>query len=136
MRRLRWMLNLLFAGLILSGCARKMQFDVSPVVPAATGNVKVKKDDNNNYMLTVKVLNLAPARNLTPSRETYVVWMESNRARVKNLGQINTSKGFLSKTLKGEMKASAISKPTRVFITAEDRADVNYPGNQVVLTTR
>ena len=121
--------------IIFSGCSQKMHFATSPAVPAATGEVKIKKDDNNNYIITVNVVNLAESKNLTPSRNTYVVWMESDGQNVKNIGQINSSTGLLSKALKGELKAAATSKPTKIFITAEDDGNVQYPGNQLILTT-
>ena len=121
---------------LISSCARKMSFATSPVVPAATGNVKIKNDNNNNYTITVKTLNLAEPKNLTPARDTYVVWMESDNNNFTNLGQINTSSGLFSKALKGELKATATTKPTRIFITAEDDGTVQYPGSQMVLQTR
>jgi hypothetical protein len=127
----------LFIVLTLGSCARKLTFGVSPVVPAATGSVKIKKTDNGNYKVTVKVLNLAPANRLTPARDVYVVWMENNRRNsVKNIGMIKSSSGFFSNTLKGEIQTSVTTKPTSVFITAEDNGNVRFPGNQVVLKTR
>ena len=120
----------------ISSCARKMNFAKSPVVPAATGSVKIKNDNNNNYAVTVKTLNLAEPKDLTPSRNTYVVWMEGDNNNITNLGQINTSSGMFSKALKGELKATATTKPHRIFITAENDGSVQYPGTQMVLTTQ
>ncbi|MEO9021235.1 MAG: hypothetical protein ABI237_17425 [Ginsengibacter sp.] len=125
----------LFVIVSLGSCARKMTFGVSPVVPAATGKVKIKKSKNDNYVINVKVLNLAPANRLSPSRELYVVWMQTDRSRVKNIGMIKSSKGFLSNKFKGDMTATSIEKPTEIFITAEDNGNVSYPGSQVVLKT-
>ena len=119
----------------LSSCAKKMTFVNSPVVPAATGKVKYKKDDNNNYIISVEVENLAAAKNLTPPRELYVVWMESKRNRTRNIGQINTSSGLFSSKLKGSLKAVSTTTPTSFFITAEDNGNVQYPGSQRVLST-
>jgi hypothetical protein len=106
------------------------------VVPAATGSVKIKKVDNGDYHITVKVLNLAPAKRLRPAREVYVVWIEINRNSVKNLGMIKSSSGLFSNTLKGQMEATVPVKPTSVFITAEDNEYVRYPGNQLILKTK
>lgn len=134
-----YILSLAFGAFVLfsiSSCARKLTFGVSSVVPAATGTVKIKKTDNENYLIDVKVTNLAPASRLTPSRKVYVVWMESKNDRVKNIGMIKTSSGLFSSTYKGELKASSNEKPATVFITAEDDGDVRYPGNQMVLKTK
>jgi len=126
---------LLFIVFSLGSCARKLTFGVSPIVPAATGSVKIKKS-NGNYVLHVKVLNLAPPERLTPARDVYVVWMETKRNSIKNIGMIKSSKGLFSNIFKGEMQATATVKPTSVFITAEDNGRVRYPGNPVVLRTR
>ena len=126
----------LMVALLLTSCARKLTFAPSTVVPAAGGNVKYKKDNNNNYSITVNVVNLAEAKNLNPPRNLYVVWLDGDRGAAKNIGQINTSSSLLSKTLKGELKATSTSKPNRVFITAEDDNTVQYPGAQVVLSTQ
>ncbi|MEO6719517.1 MAG: hypothetical protein ABIN67_04085 [Ferruginibacter sp.] len=125
----------LLISIVLTSCAKKLTFARSPVVPAATGKVKYKKDDNNNYNITVDVENLAEAKNLTPPRELYVVWMESDRNRSRNIGQIDISSGLFSNKLKGSLKAVSTSKPSRFFITAEDDGNVQYPGSQRVLTT-
>ncbi len=126
----------LFIIFSFSSCARKMTFGVSPVVPAAKGTVKIKKSKNNNYVLDVNVTNLAQPERLNPPREVYVVWMESKRNAERNIGMIKSSTGLFSNTLKGEMKATSTSKPTGVFITAEDNGNVRYPGSQVVLRTK
>lgn len=63
----------------IHSCARKLTFGVSPVVPAAEGTVKIKKSKNDNYIVDVKVRNLAESKRLTPPRDVYVVWMEWNR---------------------------------------------------------
>ena len=127
---------LLFIIFTLNSCARKLTFDVSPVVPAAEGTVKIKKSKNGNYLVNVKIKNLAEPKRLSPPREVYVVWMQSDRNAPKNLGMIKTSSGLLSSTMKGEMDATAITKPTGIFITAEDDGNTRYPGSQVVLRTK
>ncbi len=120
---------------LLASCSKKISFSRSPIVPGATGKVTVKKDDNNNYHLEVNTVNLTPSKNLTPSREVYVVWMEGEDNNLKNLGQIKPSTGFLSKAYKAELKATTLTKPRRVFITAEDDANIDQPGNTLVLST-
>ncbi len=121
---------------LISSCATKMQFATSPVVPAASGTVKIKNDKNDNYSVSVNILNLADPKNLTPARNTYVVWMEGADKTISNLGQINTSSSLLSKAMKGELNAIATTKPNRIFITAEDDGSVQYPGTQMVLQTQ
>lgn len=125
-----------FFILSISSCAKTVHFSPSVVVPAASGTVKVKKDQNNNYGIEVSLINLAPSDKLTPSRDTYVVWVDTKSNGVKNIGQVNTSTGLFSKKLKADLSANFPFKPKQVFITAEDAQNVQSPGTQVVLTTK
>lgn len=121
--------------LLLPSCSRKLTFQTSSVVPAATGKVKIKKTKNGNYQVNVQTLHLAKPENLTPPKRVYVVWMRTEDNNVRNIGMIKSSSGFLSNTLKGDLTATATSKPTSIFITAEDDGNIQYPGNQMVLQT-
>ena len=136
MRSISLIALVLMVTILLSSCARKMHFANSPIVPAATGYAQVKKDKNGNYIISVSVRNLAEAKRLTPPKNVYVVWMESAGNSSKNLGQMKSSSGILSSKLKGSMQGTATSKPTAIFITAEDDGDVQYPSMQVVLRTQ
>ena len=126
---------LCFFVLLLGSCAKKFAFTNSPIVPGAKGKVTVKKDRNNNYDIRVNTVNLTPSKNLTPSREVYVVWMDGEDGNIKKFGQIKPSSAFLSKAYKGELRATTTIKPKRVFITAEDNGNVEYPGSALVLST-
>jgi hypothetical protein len=118
-----------------SSCARKISFQTSTVVPAAEGTVKVKKDKNDNYRVSLAISNLAEPKRLQPAKNTYVIWMDTDNNRIKNIGQINTSTGFLSSKLKASFETVSSFKPIKIFITAEDDAAIQYPGMQVVLST-
>jgi hypothetical protein len=118
-----------------SSCARKISFQTSTVVPAAEGTVKVKNDKNDNYRISLAISNLAEPKRLQPAKNTYVIWMDTDNNRIKNIGQINTSTGFLSSKLKASFETVSSFKPIKIFITAEDDAAIQYPGMQVVLST-
>lgn len=127
---------LLLITVVISSCGiTKYNFSTSSVVPAAEGSVKVKKDGNGNYKIELNVLRLAEAKRLNPAKEMYVVWMDTEENGRKNLGQLKTSSGFLSKTLKSSLNTVTSFKPTGFFITAEDEASIQYPTGTIVLTT-
>ncbi len=127
----------LCATFLLQSCGTtKIPFSTSPVVPAAEGNVKVKKDNNNNYSIDLSVIRLADPQRLSPSQNVYVVWMETEGKGTKNIGQIGTSSSFLSSALKSSLKTTTTFRPTGFFITAEQRADIVYPGSMLVLKTK
>lgn len=126
---------LLLFTLVINACTPKMTFQTSSVVPAATGNVDVSKDKNKNYVINVNIANLAEPQRLTPSKDVYLVWMESQGSTAKKLGQISPSSGTFSKALKATLSATSVDEPSRVFITAENNADIQYPQGEVILTT-
>jgi anti-sigma-K factor RskA len=121
--------------LTLNSCSKKISFNTSPVVPAARGNVKIKKDKNENYTIEISISDLAEVERLEGENKTYVVWMVSNNENPKNIGQINSSTKRFSKKLSASFHSVSSSKPSRVFITAERDGTIQYPGNTVVLTT-
>ena len=126
----------LFAIVMLQSCdTTKYIFSISPIVPAAEGSVKVKKDKNSNYNIDLDVKNLAEPKRLSPAKETYIVWMETEQNGSKNIGQLKISSGVLSNTLSSSLKTVATFKPTGFFITAENDANIQYPDGQTVLTT-
>ena len=120
---------------LFDSCATKIPFESSSVVPAARGSVKVKKDNNHNYVIQLHLTNLAEVKRLEPARQTYVVWMETGQNIAKNVGQIKSSSSMLSQTLKASFETVSSSRPTKIFITAEDDASIQYPGTQLVLST-
>lgn len=128
-------LSVFLACILLSGCAKKISFQNSAVVPAAEGNVKVKKDNNNNHHIKIELGNLADPSRLQPAKTSYVVWMETNENVTKNIGQINSSTGFLSGKRKASFETVSPVKPTKIYLTAEDDAAIQYPTGVVVLTT-
>ncbi len=132
MKSLRTLTVTLMAIISLQACTPKMTFSNSTIAPAVSGNVRVKKDKNANYIVNVDVANLAPSKNLDPPKNTYLVWMESDDRSVRKLGQLNPS----GKALQAKLTATAVSKPDVVFVSAEDNADVEYPAGPTVITTR
>lgn len=61
--------------------------------------------------------------------------METDGGNAKNLGQLKSSTGFLSKRHKASLETVTPFKPLKIFIPTEDGINVQYPGEQEVLTT-
>ena len=120
---------------LLVGCAKRITFLTSSVVPAARGSVKVTKDKNNNYNINLDLFNLSEPERLQPSKKTYVVWMITDRNVTKNIGQLTSSSKLLSRQIKAKFTTVSPSKPSKIFLTAEDDGSVQNPGTQVVITT-
>ena len=118
----------------LSSCSHKEMFAKSIIVPGASGQVKVKKDQNNNYAINVTLKDLPPSKNLVPSKDTYVLWNES-ATRTTNIGQLVSSRSLFARGFKASLTAVSSDKPRRIFITAENDPKTQTPGTHVVLTT-
>ncbi len=128
-------LILLGLAFFIQSCSSKISFQTSSVVPAAEGSIKVKKDKNSNYKVELNVMRLADPTRLNPAKSVYVVWMDTQNNGTKNIGQLKTKSGVFSSTLKSSLNAVTPYKPIRIFITAEDNADITYAVGQKVLET-
>lgn len=120
---------------LLSSCATKVPFQYSAEAPAARGTAKVKKDDNNNYTISVELTNLSEASRLVAPKTAYVVWMSSSSNSAKNLGKIQSESSMMSKTLKASFETVSSEKPTKIFITSEEDGNASYPSSSIILTT-
>jgi hypothetical protein len=130
--KLSYLLTFLFVSLVtFTSCSKKIQFENSNIVPAARGDVTVKKDKNNNYNIKLEISYLAEPERLQPPKKYYVVWLSSNENQIPlNIGQIvGTSK------LHVKFETVSSSKPKRIFVTAEDDVTTQYPSRYVVLET-
>lgn len=127
---------LILLSLSFTSCAKKIAFQSSSKVPAARGLVTIKKDNNKNYLLKIKIDNLAEVKRLESSKNAYVVWIETEETLVKNIGQIKSDTKFMSSKLKASFETVTAFKPSKIFITAEENSDVQYPGSEIILETR
>ncbi len=118
-----------------SSFARRIRFQTSAIVPAARGYAKVNLDRNNNYNVYITLKDLAEPERLTPAKHSYIVWLVAEDDSTRNIGQIKTSAALLSGALKASFETVSITKPVKLFITAEDDARTQFPGSVMVLTT-
>lgn len=123
----------LFLVLLLAGCSKKIAFQNSSVVPAAEGTVSITQDDNENHKIDLTVKRLADPSRLSPPKNVYVVWIETSQSGTINIGQLTTSTKGFSNMLTSSLSAVSPHKPQKVFITAEDNAEANYPSMLVIL---
>lgn len=120
--------------MLLQSCNKNTSFLTSTVVPAAEGSVRIVNDRNSNYEIGIEIIRLAQPERLSPAKSVYVVWMQTKNDGIKNIGQLKTSSGFMSRELKSSLQTVSSFEPTEIMITAEDNATESHPGT-VVLTT-
>jgi hypothetical protein len=90
----------------------------------------MKTDKNNNNVIQIQISNLAGVERLQPEKESYVVWMLTDQDITKNIGRLNSSK-----KLNASFETVTSFKPKKIFITAENDENNQYPSQKIVLTT-
>jgi hypothetical protein len=128
-----WIINSILLVFLIAGvsCRTTVDFPHSSVLPAAEVKAKVKKDKNENYQIKLEADHLADPTRLKPSKDVYVVWLETENNDSQNIGQL-TTKGSKNASL----ETVTSYKPVRIFITAEDRANLQYPRGEVVFESK
>lgn len=120
---------LITAGTLFAvACDKKVNFTISPAVPAATASGKVGKDRNDNTTVQFEVRNLAPPERLTPPRKFYVVWIQPPGQAPENRGQM-----VLDKKLSGKKTITTPHRDFDVFITAEDTITGAFPAGEQIM---
>ncbi len=69
------------------GSAKTYHMTSMKEVPAAAGEVDVAKEKNGNMQVHVQVEHLAKPGMLTPSANTYVVWLQEEGSRAAKSGR-------------------------------------------------
>lgn len=110
--------------------AKKIPFLQSSNAPAAEGYVKVKNDRNKNYVIKIRIENLAEIEDLIPAKHTYIVWMVIDGDVTKNIGRINSTN-----QLKVSFETVSSFQPIRIFITTEEDEHTQEPSWNTILTT-
>lgn len=126
---------ILFSGIIFSDCSHKTTLVSTSVVPGAEGSVRTKKDNNNNYSIHLKIVNLASPEMLTPPKKEYVVWMVNDQNESIKMGRLTSSRG-VTQTKTGSLSTVTTFKPVSFFITAEDDPNTAFPGPIIVLRSK
>jgi hypothetical protein len=97
--------------------------------PAARGTVHLHVGDNKNTEVDLKVESMPAPSALTPSRNAYIVWIQPPDSGTQNLGQITPDKDQ-----KAELKTATTYKRFKIFITAEDQAQMQSPAGPTILS--
>jgi hypothetical protein len=79
--------------------------------------------------------NLMPTRVLQSGKQSYVVWMESDRGIAKNIGVLDNSTSFFNHTAKTTFRPASPLRPVRIYITAEDDPGIQFSQTEIVFST-
>ena len=122
-------------GCLMAGCVGTSDFLTSSLLPQTQSHVKIKMGHDSNYVIQVYLINLIRVNHLQPAKESYVVWMVSDRGITKNIGVITYSPTLFSKSIKSTFRPASSLKPARIYITAEDDPGVQISNTEIVFST-
>jgi hypothetical protein len=110
------------------GWAKTYHMTSMTTVPGAAGEVNVAKEKNGNIQVDINVTHLAKPGMLTPSANSYVVWLEQEGSQPQSQGQLK-----IGDDLKGDLKSTTTLNHFNVIVTAETDSQTKFPSDQVVL---
>jgi hypothetical protein len=115
-------------GLSSIAMAKTYHLTSTPLVPAATGDVDVSRDQNGNFEIQLKVSHLAKPGVLTPPATAYIVWFQEQGSEPESQGELR-----VDDNLKGELKTSTPFHNFDVFVTAEGDKQARTPSGRMAL---
>jgi len=107
---------------VITSCATVVKFPVSTVEPAADITAKIKKNNQNNYVIEVTANYLASVERLSPPKKMYVVWLVTSENGINNIGQMKNDNAQ-----KMKLQTLTSFEPKEIFVTAEDEANITLP---------
>ena len=107
---------------VITSCATVVKFPVSTVEPAADITAKIKKNNQNNYVIEVTANYLASVERLSPPKKMYVVWMVTSENGINNIGQMKNENAQ-----KMKLQTLTSFEPKEIFVTAEDEGNITFP---------
>ena len=116
------LLLILAAVFLCVSCATHVNFPISDVTPAARIEAQVHTDKNDNISIDITAKYLTSPERLSPSKNTYVIWVETLSKGLINVGQLQSKSSKKSK-----LKTITPFEPVAIFITAEDDGNVLVP---------
>lgn len=84
------------------------------MVPAATGNVDIGRDNNGNTRIDLHVEHLAQPAELSPSMDSYVIWIQAPGMAPENEGRLK-----IGNDLKGGLTTVTPLRAFDIIIAAE-----------------
>ena len=117
--------------LFLTSCASTARFPISTVVPAAEIDAKKTTDSHNNYVLELRIKNLASPDRLKPAGNNYSVWVVTKSNVVRNMGQLNVDNAG-----KSSFRSTSPFDFDEIFITVEDQGNIKSPEGTEISRTK
>lgn len=119
-------------GLGAVGCGGGKSYALRPVTRSsgAEGELKVKKGDNENRVVSVELKHLPPPSNINGTYRTYVLWLRpAGQQQWANMGALR-----IDDDRKAKLETVTPYESFDVMVTAEAEATGQEPKGETVLT--
>ena len=119
-------------GLGAAGCGGSKSYALRPMerTSGAEGEIKIKKGDNENSVVSVHMQHLAPPANINGSYRTYVMWLRpAGQQQWKNMGALRPDEDR-----KAKLETVTPYENFDVLVTAEAEATGDAPKGTPVLS--
>ncbi len=113
------------------GGGQKIHMIPGSTDPSAQAVIHIRKTDNGNKQLNIQAHSLAQPTALSPSEETYVVWIQRSGHPPMNEGQLK-----VNNKLNGQLTVETAYKAFNVFITAQKYAQTQSPSGPTILSAQ
>jgi hypothetical protein len=115
----------------VAGCTTRVPFQASHLLPAAQATAKVTRDQNQNALVDLELEHVAPAQNLWPPKQLYMVWaQEADGKRLLPLGRLH-----VNEERQGRFQGTTPFDRFRLIISAEDDPNPERPSLPYMLAT-
>ena len=115
---------------VTAAFAREDKMKNAAILPAAQGVVITDNGPNDNTSVEIHVHHLARPQQLSPAKQSYVVWIQPRGQQPINAGQIT-----VDDNLDGKLTSRTPYKVFDVFITAEETPTATAPSGERLLET-
>jgi hypothetical protein len=105
---------LVILGGLTLGCAHDIPLQTSNRIPAAEGQIKISKADNDNTKMKLEVDHLAEPEKLVPGASSYVVWIQSGSGDIQNVGAL-----VVDDKRRAKLETVTPHREFQLFVTAE-----------------
>lgn len=116
------------AALVVAACATTAALSPTDVNPGSEGKISAREGPNGNTRLDVRLGHLPAPAALSPSLDTFVVWVKPVNGDYVNVGQV-----AIDKDREGRLVTTTPHREFSVVVTAEPDATTTSPSGPVML---
>lgn len=125
----RWLLPLVLLS-ALPACAAKYSVACREPALGSDADIVVSKTKSGNYLVEMKMTNLAPPDRLDAASTTYVVWFQPKEKPAVKAGALS----YDPDDRRGFLEATTPHREFTLLVTLEANAEASEPTDKTIVT--